>query len=162
LETHITEHLEIHITEHFESHGKKHLETQIAEHLETSGTEHLETHSTEHLETHITEYFESHGTEHFESHGTNSNPMPVPFAPQTMKTIKFIPFPSKNELTRVRTLLLANSAPVALLWKVNAAANSRHQHFILQSANVQLEQKCDVRARRCTVTHCRNLLGTVY
>jgi hypothetical protein len=162
-ETQVTEHYETHSTEHFESQSTGHYVSHGTEHYELHGTEHYETHGTQHYETHGTEHFETHITEHFDTHGTNSKPMPVPLAPQSMKTTKFIPFPSKNELTRVRTFLLANASPVALLRKViTAAANSRHQHFIVQSAKVQLEQQCDVRARPCTVTHSRNVFGTVY
>jgi len=64
--------------------------------------------------------------------------MPVPVAPQSMKTTKVIPFLSKNELTRFRALLLAAAAHVALLRNVKTAANSRLQHFIMQSAILQM------------------------
>jgi hypothetical protein len=51
-----------------------------------------------------------------------------------MKTTKVIPFSSKNELTRVKAFLLAKPAADALLRKAKPATNSRHQHFIPQSA----------------------------
>jgi hypothetical protein len=133
LETCGTEHYEAQGTEHFETHGTERLETHGTEYYEAQGTEHFETHGTERLETHCTEHSESYGTEHFETYATNPKPMPVPVAPQSMKTTKFIPFSSKNEVTKFRAFLLAKAAPVALLRKVKIAANSRHQYFIFQS-----------------------------